>query len=172
MWNKMPDFSLFITVLGMKISSRNVVTSADGDQKVLATVRHQFYIWKQDRVRVWGIHVNIFGREILNFIFPCNLARWPHVRVVSPDVFASKYIWLFHKWWATFRGTVAYISIEPINLCLVCGVWMITQKRTAGLQCREISQTCTQGFIHPALGGEGWKTSQAAHIDYPLENVC
>ena len=35
----------------------------------------------------------------------------------------------------------------------------------------EISQMCTQCSIHPTLEDEGWQTSQAAHIDYPLENV-
>lgn len=42
-------------------------------------------------------------------------------------------------------------------------VWVITQKRG----CRpsvsgEILQMCTQCFIHPTLGGEGWKTSQSS----------
>ena len=104
-------------------------------------------------------------------------SRWPHVRLhykeeESPDVFASKYIWLFHKWWTTFRGTVAYISIVPINPCLhVRCVTDYTRKDCRPSVSGEISQKCTQCFIHPTLGGKSWKTSQAAHIDYPLENV-
>lgn len=35
----------------------------------------------------------------------------------------------------------------------------------------EISRTCTQRFLGPTSGGEGWRSSQAARIDYPLENA-
>lgn len=78
----------------------------------------------------------------------------------------------FQKRWATFRSNVAQISTYLLTSVCVCVEWMITQKDCRPSVSGEISEMRTQFFSNPTLGGKGWKISQAAHIDYPLENVC
>ena len=37
--------------------------------------------------------------------------------------------------------------------------------------CQESTQACAPFLIHPTFGSKVWKASEAAQIDFPLENV-